>query len=64
MFQTILLTAEPSHTDSIEPTKMKCSRLGCATPPLSRSRREEIRSLSQIWDYVHRVCAARKLRYR
>ncbi|CAG7963970.1 unnamed protein product [Penicillium salamii] len=62
-FQTIL-AAEPRYTDSIESTKAKGSRLGRATPLLSHSRCEEIRSSSWIWDYVHRVCAARKLRYR
>ncbi|CAG8891486.1 unnamed protein product [Penicillium salamii] len=56
-FQTILRT-EPSHTDSIE------SRPGRPMPLLRHSRREETRSSSQIWDYVHRVCAVRKLRYR
>ncbi|CAG8214458.1 unnamed protein product [Penicillium nalgiovense] len=62
-FQTILRT-EPSHIDSIESAKTKDSRPGRAMPLLRPSRREETRSSSQIWDYVHRVCAGRKLRYR
>ncbi|CAG7977437.1 unnamed protein product [Penicillium salamii] len=39
-FHTIL-TAEPSHTDTIESTKKKGSRPGCAMPLLSNLRREE-----------------------
>ncbi|CAG8137380.1 unnamed protein product [Penicillium nalgiovense] len=62
-FQTILRT-EPSHIYSIESAKTKNSRPGRAMPLLRPSRREETRSSSQIWDYVHRVCAGRKLRYR
>ncbi|CAG8183999.1 unnamed protein product [Penicillium nalgiovense] len=62
-FQTILRT-EPSHTDSIESAKTKDSRPGRAMPLLRPSRRQETGSSSQIWDYVHRVCASRKLRYR
>ncbi|CAG8117548.1 unnamed protein product [Penicillium nalgiovense] len=50
-FQTILRT-EPSHIDSR------------AMPLLRPSRRQETGSSSQIWDYVHRVCASRKLIYR
>ncbi|CAG8892920.1 unnamed protein product [Penicillium nalgiovense] len=62
-FQTILIT-ETSQIDSIESTKRKVSRPGRAMPLLRPLRREETRSSSQIWNYVHRVCAARKLRYR
>ncbi|KAI1829244.1 hypothetical protein DTO027I6_10166 [Penicillium roqueforti] len=51
-FQTILRTG-PSHIDSIESTKTK----GRAMPLLRHPRHEETRSSSQIWDYVHRVCA-------
>ncbi|CAP79262.1 hypothetical protein EN45_041690 [Penicillium chrysogenum] len=62
-FQTIL-TTETSQIDSIESTKRKGSRPGRAMPLLCPLRREETRSSTQIWNYVHRVCAARKLRYR
>ncbi|CAP87136.1 hypothetical protein PCH_Pc24g02280 [Penicillium rubens Wisconsin 54-1255] len=42
-----------------------CRSVGRRAMPLLRhSRHEETRSSSQIWDYVHRVCAVRKLRYR
>ncbi|CAG8171307.1 unnamed protein product [Penicillium salamii] len=58
------LTADPIHTESIESTGENCLRPGGARRLLSHSRQKERQSLSQIWDYVHLVCVARKPRYR
>ncbi|CAG8139721.1 unnamed protein product [Penicillium nalgiovense] len=63
-FQTIL-TADPSQSgDSDKPAQTARSKIRCVTPaPLPYSP-QRTRSSSWTWDYVHRVCAARKLRYR
>ncbi|KAJ5471426.1 hypothetical protein N7530_008783 [Penicillium desertorum] len=63
-FQTIL-AADPSQPDdsdkSAQTTRSKIRR---ATPALLPYRPKRTRSSSCMWDYLHRVCAARKLRYR
>ncbi|KAL2697865.1 hypothetical protein AAEP93_010575 [Penicillium crustosum] len=63
-FQTIL-AADPSQPDdSNEPTQTKRISSGRVTPAPILYRPRRTRSSSWMWDYVHRVCAARKPRYR
>ncbi|CAG8056002.1 unnamed protein product [Penicillium salamii] len=59
-FETIL-TAEASQTDSNGSSQTESSRLGRATRVSIPCWLKETRSSSSMWDYVHRVCAARKL---
>ncbi|CAG8291188.1 unnamed protein product [Penicillium salamii] len=59
-FQTIL-TAEASQTDSNGSSHTKTPRTGRATRVSIPCWPKETRSSSWMWDYVHRVCAARKL---
>ncbi|CAG7934729.1 unnamed protein product [Penicillium salamii] len=59
-FETIL-AAEASQTDSNGSSQTESSRLGRATRVSIPCWPKEARSSSSMWDYVHRVCAARKL---
>ncbi|CAG7939442.1 unnamed protein product [Penicillium salamii] len=59
-FETIL-TAEASQTDINESSHTKIPRTGRATRVSILCWPNETRSSSWMWDYVHRVCAARKL---
>ncbi|CAG8056480.1 unnamed protein product [Penicillium salamii] len=59
-FETIL-AAEASQTDSNGSGRTESSRLGRATRVSIPCWLKETRSSSSMWDYVHRVCAARKL---
>ncbi|CAG8005134.1 unnamed protein product [Penicillium salamii] len=59
-FETIL-TAQASQTDSNGSIQAESSRLGRTTRVSIPFWPKETRSSSLMWDYVHRVCAARKL---
>ncbi|CAG8294369.1 unnamed protein product [Penicillium olsonii] len=59
-FETIL-TAGASQTDSNGSSQTESSRLGRATRVSIPCWPKETRSSSSMWDYVHRVCAARRL---
>ncbi|KAJ5704810.1 hypothetical protein N7536_000499 [Penicillium majusculum] len=59
-FETIL-TAESSQTDSNESSHTKTPRTGRVTRVSIPCWPKEKRSSSWMWEYVHRVCAARKL---
>ncbi|OGE46861.1 hypothetical protein PENARI_c097G02685 [Penicillium arizonense] len=62
-FQTILAADPNQPDDSKKPTQTN-SISDRLTPAPLPSRPKRTRSSSWRWDYVHRVCAARKLRYR
>ncbi|CAG8092430.1 unnamed protein product [Penicillium salamii] len=56
-----MLTAEASQANSNGSSQAESSRLGRATRVSTPCWPKETRSSSSMWDYVHRVCAARKL---
>ncbi|CAG7935286.1 unnamed protein product [Penicillium salamii] len=60
-FETIL-TAEASQPDSNGSSETESSRLGRATRVSIPWWPKETRSSSSMWDYVHLVCATRKLK--
>ncbi|CAG7975553.1 unnamed protein product [Penicillium salamii] len=60
-FETILTAEEAEETDGKGSSQTESSRLGRATRVSNPCWPKETRSLSSMWDYVHRICAARKL---
>ncbi|CAG7996172.1 unnamed protein product [Penicillium salamii] len=58
-FETILTAEEAEETDGNGSSQTECSRLDRATRVSTPCWPKETRSSSSMWDYVHRVCAAR-----